>query len=516
MDPYIDKMKSTLTLTDEEQSVYEFDLGDPIPSGSVGSHVLYARIMTSKKVWLSTLQRQMAEHWDGRFPVKITEDDELFMLSFGCEGDKLRVLEKEPFHFQNHHIILFSPSIGQNISSSFLTHTPFWIQVYRLPFMSKTRGLAVALGNLIGEFIEVFEDSLFEGWGPFMRIRVKIDVTKPLLRGRMIALTQVKDKFWVEFRYERLPEYCMECGKIGHPYNKCMVFLEQLDNGAEPELPYRPTIKGSPLPSSGYDRYRTDFGKGNAWPLLTRLAKSSLTAAVPSLNKRSLPHPSILFQGESSQKGLGVNCSMPLHGSHSYQQQPPSSVALNNNSPTAATVTFAPATFVPNASHMNPTMNSHITPQKGLISDVNRGKSLSKPDSYDDLTTIYTPPTAAHNHHNVVATYPPLPCTVTSQTSNYMTLPLTDITSSPSIITSTNSGAAGKENQTPNISFKRHHDRESMRETLKRCRGLPRPNLTPNESVGRDRNQHVSNDLLDCSGSKDFAAEAEFQPRHEP
>uniref|UniRef100_A0A803P4J8 DUF4283 domain-containing protein n=1 Tax=Cannabis sativa TaxID=3483 RepID=A0A803P4J8_CANSA len=194
MDPYIDKMKSTLTLTDEEQSVYEFDLGDPISSGSVGSHVLYARIMTSKKVWLSTLQRQMAEHWDGRFPVKITEDDELFMLSFGCEGDKLRVLEKEPFHFQNHHIILFSPSIGQNISPSFLTHTPFWIQVYRLPFMSKTRGLAVALGNLIGEFIEVFEDSLFEGWGPFMRIRVKIDVTKPLLRGRMIALTQVKDK----------------------------------------------------------------------------------------------------------------------------------------------------------------------------------------------------------------------------------------------------------------------------------------------------------------------------------
>uniref|UniRef100_A0A803QBA7 DUF4283 domain-containing protein n=1 Tax=Cannabis sativa TaxID=3483 RepID=A0A803QBA7_CANSA len=456
MDPYIDKMKSTLTLIDEEQSVYEFDFGDPISSGSVGSHVLYARIMTSKKVWLSTLQRKMAEHWDGRFPVKITEDDELFMLSFGCEGDKLRVLEKEPFHFQNHHIILFSPSIGQNISPSFLTHTPFWIQVYRLPFMSKTRGLAVALGNLIGEFIEVFEDSLFEGWGPFMRIRVKIDVTKPLLRGRSL------------------------------------------------------------LPSSGYDRYRTDFGKGNAWPLLTRLAKSSLIAAVPSLNKRSLPHPSILFQGESSQKGLGVNCSMPLHGSHSYQQQPPNSVALNTNSPTAATVTFAPATFVPNASHMNPTMNSHNTPQKGLISDVNRGKSLSKPDSDDDLTTIYTPPTAANNHHNVVATYPPLPCTVTSQTSNYMTLPLTDITSSPSIITSTNSGAAGKENKTPNTSFKRHHDRESMRETLKRCRGLPRPNLTPNESVGRDRNQHVSNGLLDCSGSKDFAAEAEFQPRHEP
>lgn len=31
--------------------------------------------------------------------------------------------------------------------------------------------------------MEVYADSLNEGWGPFLRIRVRIDVTKPLRRG---------------------------------------------------------------------------------------------------------------------------------------------------------------------------------------------------------------------------------------------------------------------------------------------------------------------------------------------
>ncbi|KAM6577014.1 hypothetical protein CsatB_028851 [Cannabis sativa] len=96
-----------------------------------------------------------------------------------------------------------------------------------------------------------------------------MDITKPLLRGKMITLPKIKDEFRVEFRYERLPNYCMECGRIGHVFNKYFVHLENTDNGIEFELAYRPSLKGAPLPTSRYDRYRTDFSKGNAWPLLT-------------------------------------------------------------------------------------------------------------------------------------------------------------------------------------------------------------------------------------------------------
>ena len=66
-------------------------------------------------------------------------------------------------------------------------------------------------------------------------------------------------------------------------------FLELIDNGIEPELAYGPHIKGAALPSSGYDRYRTDFAKGNVWPLLTRLARGSIANTIPSLATRDKP-----------------------------------------------------------------------------------------------------------------------------------------------------------------------------------------------------------------------------------
>ena len=39
--------------------------------------------------------------------------------------------------------------------------------------------------------------------GKFLRIRVNIDISKPLCRGRVVRLG-TKEKGWVDFRYERL------------------------------------------------------------------------------------------------------------------------------------------------------------------------------------------------------------------------------------------------------------------------------------------------------------------------
>uniref|UniRef100_A0A803PC33 Zinc knuckle CX2CX4HX4C domain-containing protein n=1 Tax=Cannabis sativa TaxID=3483 RepID=A0A803PC33_CANSA len=119
--------------------------------------------------------------------------------------------------------------------------------------------LAITLGNIIGEFIDVHEDSLDEGWGPFLRILVRLLVDKPLLRGRMISLPRIKNDFWIDFRYERLPEFCFECGRLGHPFD--VAFIERMDNGNDDDLLYGPWMKGAKLPTNGYDKYRTDFSK---------------------------------------------------------------------------------------------------------------------------------------------------------------------------------------------------------------------------------------------------------------
>uniref|UniRef100_A0A803PSG2 Zinc knuckle CX2CX4HX4C domain-containing protein n=1 Tax=Cannabis sativa TaxID=3483 RepID=A0A803PSG2_CANSA len=272
--------RPSISLTDLEREVLELPTSDNLRDPGNDDITLFARVLSSKEINHKTFHIKMCGHWKGRYPVTISDHH------IGL--------------FMNHHIVLASPSAFQNVTVESLHYSPFWIQLHRLPFLSKSKAIAVWAGNIVGSFLEVDEESLNEGWGPFLCFQAMIDVSNPLLRGKIARIHDSRDEFWVEFRYERLPEFCFECGVIGHPFESCYMFLDNLYNGIEPSLSYGPELMGSPIPSSGYDRYRTNFGKGNAWPLMTRLAKKSFAAAVPKLTSRPPPHSFPLTDIESS------------------------------------------------------------------------------------------------------------------------------------------------------------------------------------------------------------------------
>lgn len=43
--------------------------------------------------------------------------------------------------------------------------------------------------------------------GDFLRVRVEVDISKPLYRGRKVILDD-EEKVWVAFKYEKLPNFC--------------------------------------------------------------------------------------------------------------------------------------------------------------------------------------------------------------------------------------------------------------------------------------------------------------------
>ena len=51
--------------------------------------------------------------------------------------------------------------------------------------------------------------------GPFLCIRVDIDITKPLMRGKMVHIEDMEERL-IYFKYERLPIFCYRCGILGH------------------------------------------------------------------------------------------------------------------------------------------------------------------------------------------------------------------------------------------------------------------------------------------------------------
>ncbi len=48
-----------------------------------------------------------------------------------------------------------------------------------------------------------------------MRVRVRLDISKPLCRGRKLGLVKGVEG-WVSFEYERMPNFCYWCGIPNH------------------------------------------------------------------------------------------------------------------------------------------------------------------------------------------------------------------------------------------------------------------------------------------------------------
>ena len=69
----------------------------------------------------------------------------------------------------------------------FLSNIPlFQIQVFNIPIKSMNKAVGTKTGNEMCELLMVDAPKSGLAWGPFLRIRVNVDITKPLMRGKMI------------------------------------------------------------------------------------------------------------------------------------------------------------------------------------------------------------------------------------------------------------------------------------------------------------------------------------------
>ena len=84
------------------------------------------------------------------------------------------------------------------------------------------------IGSKIGRVLEVDKRAMQADQAKFLRIRVEVQIDKPLRRGGYVKNDE-GGRFWVDFRYERLPTFCYRCGILGHDEKHCQASsLEQL------------------------------------------------------------------------------------------------------------------------------------------------------------------------------------------------------------------------------------------------------------------------------------------------
>lgn len=131
--------------------------------------------------------------------------------------------------------------------------------------MCMDMGTISELGAAIGRVEEVWTDANGECTGEIIRLRISIDITKPLMT--FLSLEQEdseEDVVPITIQYEKLPDLCYCCGCSGHQYKECTKFKNQ----AKEELLYGPWIKATTM----VDKLKQHRGK-ERWNITTNEQK---------------------------------------------------------------------------------------------------------------------------------------------------------------------------------------------------------------------------------------------------
>jgi hypothetical protein len=123
--------------------------------------------------------------------------------------------------FDNHLLVLNKFDGTCPVQKLQFTRCCFKVQLHGVPLFYKTKPTGERVGGTLGTVVDVDIPENGVGWGPFLRVRINMDITKPVQRGRLVTFKEL-GKMWVLFKYERLPWLCFHCGVIGHLERDCV------------------------------------------------------------------------------------------------------------------------------------------------------------------------------------------------------------------------------------------------------------------------------------------------------
>ena len=240
----VESMWKKLSLSEEEEQGFEV----PKSSG-ISSSLLAGKFLTHRSINKEAVIRTFRPLWRTRKPFRTHEmGDNKLVFEFENDVDLERVMEYEPWTFDKHLVLFQRIEDSTTISSLSFNECAFWIQIHNLPIKSMTSELGMSIGKSLGRVICVSETNEFASIGRSLRIRVAINVNKPLSRGRKLWENGV-GVGWASFRYERLPNFCYWCGSLLHEDRECELWLSKRNKSSLEKGQFGPWMRAEMNPA---------------------------------------------------------------------------------------------------------------------------------------------------------------------------------------------------------------------------------------------------------------------------
>ncbi|KAL0385878.1 UNVERIFIED_CONTAM: hypothetical protein Sradi_2982100 [Sesamum radiatum] len=163
---------------------------------------------------------------------RITKDR--FCVKFNHRLDMKRALDGRPWVFDKNLVLLETIGESENTAQVCLDWNPFNVFVHDIPLSHQTKNVAELIGNKISQFLEVELHETGHRWTSAWKLWVAINANSPLIRALRLR-TGDDNSTLVSFSYDRLPNFCYSCGKLGQISKFCPMKYE--DNFVESDEP---------------------------------------------------------------------------------------------------------------------------------------------------------------------------------------------------------------------------------------------------------------------------------------
>lgn len=238
----VTELMGRLKLTAEESDALSVD--DVSLEGLATSDLaIIGKVLSPNTLSIQTIMSALRPQWGNPKGLEFKSvGDNIFIVEFCSKQDWERVLDGSPWAVGNKAVLVqqFDPNLRP--SEVAFDKMAVWIRILDLPFGLMNNKWGWELAKKVGSVMKLEVDSQGRAWGLYLRAKVQIDLTKPLLRCVIIFSEKRQTNVQFYVKYEKLPNYWYSCGLIGHSSVICPTPAERDEKGF---LPYGKDLRAS-------------------------------------------------------------------------------------------------------------------------------------------------------------------------------------------------------------------------------------------------------------------------------
>ncbi|XP_050255078.1 uncharacterized protein LOC126700960 [Quercus robur] len=148
---------------------------------------LFGRLLSERQQNVRALKSTLRAAWKMGSELRIVEvGSNILQFKFSSSYQRDWVENSGPWNFENNLLLLCRWRKGLTVKNIVFTHSPFWVQLWGLPFELMSEEVGQDIGRSLGCLIEVDKRACQLDQAKFMRIRVDVPIDKPLVEAEML------------------------------------------------------------------------------------------------------------------------------------------------------------------------------------------------------------------------------------------------------------------------------------------------------------------------------------------